>query len=109
MAEVTFSEVGKVYDNGFQAVQDLSLAIEDGEFLVLVGPSGCGKTTLLRCIDGLLPLSEGEIVVEGTRVTEPLPGRTGPLGTPGGADKLGEVGIDTPFVAAYQTLAGTQP
>ena len=52
MAEVAFDEVDKVYDNGVQAVYDLSLDIPDGEFLVLVGPSGCGKTTALRMVAG---------------------------------------------------------
>ena len=53
MAEVVLEKVTKVYDNGFQAVTDLDLNIEDGEFLVLVGPSGCGKSTALRMIAGL--------------------------------------------------------
>ena len=67
MAEVTFDAVDKVYDNGFQAVSELSLAIEDGEFLVLVGPSGCGKTTALRMVAGLEEISAGEISI-GDRV-----------------------------------------
>ena len=50
---VAFEHVEKVYPNGFHAVQDLNLEIEDGEFLVLVGPSGCGKSTALRMIAGL--------------------------------------------------------
>ena len=50
MAQVSLDKVNKVYPNGFQAVTDLSLDIEDGEFLVLVGPSGCGKSTALRMI-----------------------------------------------------------
>ena len=48
MAEVQLKEVDKVYEGGVHAVQDLSLYVPDGEFLVLVGPSGCGKTTALR-------------------------------------------------------------
>ena len=52
MAEVQLKEVDKVYEGGVHAVQDLSLDVEDGEFLVLVGPSGCGKTTALRMIAG---------------------------------------------------------
>jgi multiple sugar transport system ATP-binding protein len=71
MAEVTFNEVGKVYDNGFRAVSDLSLEIEDGEFLVLVGPSGCGKTTALRMVAGLEEISDGEISI-GERVVNTL-------------------------------------
>ena len=50
MADVRLNEITKVYPNGFQAVTDLSLALDDGEFLVLVGPSGCGKSTALRMI-----------------------------------------------------------
>ena len=53
MADVSFNEVDKVYENGFHAVKDLTLEIHDGEFLVLVGPSGCGKTTALRMVAGL--------------------------------------------------------
>jgi multiple sugar transport system ATP-binding protein len=71
MAEVTFDGVDKVYDNGFQAVSDLSLGIEDGEFLVLVGPSGCGKTTALRMVAGLEDISAGEISI-GDRVVNTL-------------------------------------
>jgi multiple sugar transport system ATP-binding protein len=53
--------VNKIYDNGFQAIHDLSLDISDGEFLVLVGPSGCGKSTALRMIAGLETITEGEL------------------------------------------------
>jgi multiple sugar transport system ATP-binding protein len=60
-------KVSKVYPNGFQAVTDLSLEIEDGEFLVLVGPSGCGKSTALRMIAGLEDISSGELRI-GERV-----------------------------------------
>ena len=60
MAEVMLQEVDKVYPNGFHAVKDLSLEIEDGEFLVLVGPSGCGKTTALRMVAGLETITDGE-------------------------------------------------
>ena len=60
MADVAFNEVDKVYDNGVHAVDDLSLDIRDGEFLVLVGPSGCGKTTALRMVAGLEEISGGD-------------------------------------------------
>ena len=53
VAEVEFKDVDKIYDGDVHAVQDLSLEIADGEFLVLVGPSGCGKTTALRMVAGL--------------------------------------------------------
>ncbi|WP_248909890.1 ABC transporter ATP-binding protein [Halocatena marina] len=51
------------------AVDDLSISIEDGEFLVLVGPSGCGKSTTLRCIAGLESATEGTILLDGTDIT----------------------------------------
>ena len=65
MANVVFKEVDKFYDNGVHAVQDLSLDIDDGEFLVLVGPSGCGKTTALRMVAGLEEISDGELLIGG--------------------------------------------
>ncbi|HZR96826.1 MAG TPA: sn-glycerol-3-phosphate ABC transporter ATP-binding protein UgpC [Gaiellaceae bacterium] len=71
MADVVFNEVDKVYDNGFHAVQDLTLDIQDGEFLVLVGPSGCGKTTALRMVAGLEEISDGELLI-GDRVVNKL-------------------------------------
>ena len=71
MADVVFNDVDKIYDNGFHAVQDLSLEISDGEFLVLVGPSGCGKTTALRMVAGLEEISSGEVLI-GDRVVNNL-------------------------------------
>jgi multiple sugar transport system ATP-binding protein len=65
------NEVDKVYDNGFHAVKDLSLEIEDGEFLVLVGPSGCGKTTALRMVAGLEQITDGTVTI-GDRVVNDL-------------------------------------
>src|SRR5687768_3435944 len=73
MAEVAFSEVDKVYENGVQAVTDLSLEIEDGEFLVLVGPSGCGKTTALRMVAGLEDISDGTVSIGGRVVNDLTP------------------------------------
>ncbi len=61
MATVVLDKVNKVYENGYQAIHDLSLDIEDGEFLVLVGPSGCGKSTALRMIAGLEEITDGEM------------------------------------------------
>ena len=71
MADVEFREVDKIYDNGVQAVFDLSLYIQDGEFLVLVGPSGCGKTTALRMVAGLEEISDGTVSI-GDRVVNDL-------------------------------------
>ena len=67
MATVVLDQVDKIYDNGFQAIHDLSLTIGDGEFLVLVGPSGCGKSTALRMIAGLETVTSGELRI-GDRV-----------------------------------------
>jgi len=71
MADVEFKDVDKIYDNGVQAVFDLSLKVQDGEFLVLVGPSGCGKTTALRMVAGLEDISDGTISI-GERVVNDL-------------------------------------
>src|SRR6266508_1604700 len=73
MAEVVFTNVGKVYPNGVQAVFDLSLEAHDGEFLVLVGPSGCGKTTALRMVAGLEEISDGELSIGGRVVNDLTP------------------------------------
>jgi multiple sugar transport system ATP-binding protein len=73
MADVLFDEVDKVYDNGVRAVQDLSLEIHDGEFLVLVGPSGCGKTTALRMVAGLEEISDGTLSIGGRVVNDLSP------------------------------------
>ena len=59
MSAVALDQITKVYENGFQAIHDLSLHIDDGEFLVLVGPSGCGKSTALRMIAGLETITGG--------------------------------------------------
>ena len=70
MATVELDQINKVYENGFHAVQDLSLDVEDGEFLVLVGPSGCGKSTALRMVAGLEDISTGELRIAGKRVND---------------------------------------
>ena len=70
MAGVTFEGAGKVYKDGTRALEALDLAIEDGEFMVLVGPSGCGKTTALRMVAGLEEISEGSIRI-GDRRRQP--------------------------------------
>jgi multiple sugar transport system ATP-binding protein len=71
VAEVTFNEVEKVYENGVHAVKDLTLHVKDSEFLVLVGPSGCGKTTALRMVAGLEDITDGELKI-GERVVNDL-------------------------------------
>jgi multiple sugar transport system ATP-binding protein len=74
VAEVTFDRVSKVYPDGTRAVNELTLDIRDGEFVVLVGPSGCGKTTALRMVAGLEDISEGVLRI-GDRVVNHVPSR----------------------------------
>jgi multiple sugar transport system ATP-binding protein len=71
MAKIILEQVDKAYANGVKAVDNLSLEIEDGEFMVLVGPSGSGKSTALRMIAGLEDITGGEIFI-GDRVVNDL-------------------------------------
>jgi multiple sugar transport system ATP-binding protein len=73
MAEIVLDRVTKEFDNGFVAIDDVSLTVGDGEFMVLVGPSGCGKSTLLRMIAGLEEVTAGTVSIGGTDVTELAP------------------------------------
>ena len=70
MAYLSFKEINKIYPNGFHAVHDFNLEIEQGEFICLVGPSGCGKSTTLRMIAGLENISKGEFLINGVRANE---------------------------------------
>jgi multiple sugar transport system ATP-binding protein len=63
VASVAFDRVTKVYDGNVVALDDFSLEVPDGEFMVLVGPSGCGKTTALRMVAGLEEITSGEILI----------------------------------------------
>ena len=74
MAEIKINGITKTYAN-VAAVREVSLTIEDGEFMVLLGPSGCGKTTLLRLIAGFEVPDEGSVSIGGKDVTDVPPGR----------------------------------
>ena len=73
MAQVQLSDVGKVYEKKVRAVEDFTLDIADGEFIVFVGPSGCGKSTTLRMIAGLEEITEGTISIDGRVVNNVHP------------------------------------
>jgi ABC-type sugar transport system ATPase subunit len=73
VASVLLDKVWKTYPNGHVAARGVELAIEDGEFMVLVGPSGCGKSTALRMIAGLETPTQGRVVIGARDVTEVPP------------------------------------
>ena len=69
MAEVSIANVRKVYGST-EVIHDLSIKVNDGEFVVLVGPSGCGKSTLLRMVAGLESITAGKISIGGKTVND---------------------------------------
>ena len=73
MGAIDIKSAGKIYPNGTRALEDVSITINDGEFVVLVGPSGCGKTTLLRMVAGLEDITEGEISIGDKIVNDVAP------------------------------------
>jgi multiple sugar transport system ATP-binding protein len=73
MAAIEMQNIVKKYGDGFAAVNDVSIDVADGEFIILVGPSGCGKSTLLRMIVGLEDITSGEMKIGGERVNDKAP------------------------------------
>src|SRR5580765_695872 len=70
MAKIVLDRVSKVFGSDVIAVNNVSLEIGDGEFMVLVGPSGCGKSTILRILAGLEEVTAGEVIIGDTQVTD---------------------------------------
>ena len=70
---INISSAGKKFGD-LQVFENIDLSFGEREIVTIVGPSGCGKTTLLRCIDGLIPLSTGEIRINRKQITEPTEG-----------------------------------
>ena len=64
MASLSLQNISKIYPNGYSAVKDFNLEIEDKDFIIFVGPSGCGKSTTLRMIAGLEDISKGTLKID---------------------------------------------
>ena len=73
MAAIEMKNIVKQYGDGFPAVNDVSIDVADGEFMILVGPSGCGKSTLLRMVVGLEDITSGDMIIGGERVNDKAP------------------------------------
>ncbi|MGA8987929.1 ABC transporter ATP-binding protein, partial [Aeromicrobium sp.] len=73
MAAIDMKNIVKKYGDGFPAVNDVSIDVQDGEFMILVGPSGCGKSTLLRMIVGLEDITSGDMMIGDKKVNDLAP------------------------------------
>ncbi|HEY4297146.1 MAG TPA: ABC transporter ATP-binding protein, partial [Paraburkholderia sp.] len=76
MSFLTLTDVAKSFGN-LQAVADVNLAVEKGEFVSLLGPSGCGKTTTLQMIAGFVETTHGRITLDGRDITHMKPNKRG--------------------------------
>ncbi|WP_440896031.1 betaine/proline/choline family ABC transporter ATP-binding protein [Amphibacillus sp. Q70] len=70
---IELKNINKVYEDGFQALKGIDLTFEEGKINVLIGPSGCGKTTTMKLLNRLIDYTEGELIVDGQRITEMNP------------------------------------
>ncbi|QIK74197.1 ABC transporter ATP-binding protein [Nocardioides piscis] len=73
MSAINMKNIVKKYGDGFPAVNDVSIDVADGEFMILVGPSGCGKSTLLRMIVGLEDITSGDMIIGDRKVNDLAP------------------------------------
>ncbi len=73
MSNIAFEHITKRYSDGFEAVKDMNINVDDGEFMVLVGPSGSGKSTALRMVAGLEDITEGELKIGNKIVNQRAP------------------------------------
>src|SRR5687768_4842615 len=73
MSAIEMKNIVKRYGDGFPAVNNVSIDVADGEFVILVGPSGCGKSTLLRMVVGLEDITSGDMVIGGKKVNDLAP------------------------------------
>lgn len=72
---IQFKNVGKIYPNGVEALKNVSLEIEQGEFVAIIGLSGAGKSTLIKLVNKMIPITSGELYVNNIKVTDALTGR----------------------------------
>lgn len=73
MSYVQLKNIRKKYPNGYEAIKNATVDIEQGEFVILLGPSGCGKSTLLRMVAGLEDISGGELIIDKKKMNDELP------------------------------------
>ena len=80
MPIIEVSELAKDFNAGravLRALADVSFSVEEGRFVTLVGPSGCGKSTLLQILAGLIGATSGQVLIEGKRISAPMPDKIG--------------------------------